>query len=501
MRLLLTLLLLLSFSTFAQTDKKALDKKVQEFDAYVQKAYKEWEVPGIAVVVVKDGNVLLSKGYGVREIGTTNAVDSKTLFACASTTKAMTAVCMGMLVDEGKVNWDDPVGKYLPEFQLYDPFVTREMKIRDLFIHDTGVGNADFLWTIMDISSEEVLEKMRYVKPSYSMRSSFIYQNIFYLAAGQVIQKISGKPWSTFVTERIFQPLGMTRTFSLYKDVTDPNHTKPHYKIEDKITAIKHESADQIGPAGSVWSCVDDMGKWMRVMIDSSKYSGGRLLKPGTWAEMFKPQVLVPASEFYPTAQLTKPNWTTYGLGWFQQDYKGRKINFHTGSLAGATAIHAQLPDEKLGIYVFGNYDHAEVRHALVFKMLDHFALGGNRDWSADFLKLYGNIRAGGEKQLAEFEAKRVANTKPSLPLKEYAGSYTDPLYGTVVVSLEGNDLVAEANKVLKAKVQHWHYDTFRGWYDRKWYGKANVSFVIGADGKVAAVSFDGIDFAKEATK
>lgn len=491
---LILLFICVSLAVFAQ----APDKKVQEFDAYVQKAVKEWDVPGLAVVVVKNGNVLLSKGYGVRELGTNNAVDSKTLFACASTTKAMTATAMGILVDEGKVSWNDPVVKHLPEFQLYDPFVTREIKIRDLFVHDTGLGNADFLWGIMDISADQVLEKMRYVKPTYSLRSSFIYQNIFYLAAGKVIEKISGKPWSTFVRERIFQPLGMTRTFPLFSDVKDANQTMPHYKVEGKITVIQHTSADEIGPAGSVWSCVDDMGKWMRVMIDSSKYSGGRLLKAATWNEMFKPQVIVPANQFYPTAALTKPNWTTYGLGWFQHDYKGKKINFHTGSLAGAVAINAQLPEEKLGVYVFGNYDHAEVRHALVYKTFDLFALGGTRDWSADFLKLYRNIEAGGEKQEKDFEAKRVANTKPSLALTDYTGTYTDPLYGTVVITLEGDQLVAEANKFVKAKFSHWHYDTFRGWYDKKWYGKANMSFVIGSDGNISSVSFDGIDFPRE---
>jgi CubicO group peptidase (beta-lactamase class C family) len=486
-----------SYSSFAQA-KTSPDKKVQEFDAYVQKAVKEWEVPGLAVVVVKDGNVLLSKGYGVRELGKPDAVDSKTLFACASTTKAMTATCMGILVDEGKISWNDPVVKYLPEFQLYDPFVTREITIRDLFIHDTGLGNADFTWDIMDISSEEILAKMRWVKPTYSLRSSFIYQNIFYLAAGKVIEKVSGKKWNVFIRERIFQPLAMTRTFPGIGDVKDANQTMPHFKIENKITVIQHTNADEIGPAGSVWSCVDDMGKWMRVMIDSSKYSGGRLLSAKTWTEMFKPQVLVPPSQFYPTATLTKPNWTTYGLGWFQHDYKGRKVNFHTGSLAGAIAIHAQLPDEKLGIYVFGNYDHAEVRHALVYKTLDHFALGGTRDWSTEFLKLYKNIEAGGEKSTKDFEAKRVLNTKPSLNVSDYAGTYTDPLYGSVVITQDGDQLAVVANNYLKAKFAHWHYDTFRGWYDKKWYGKGNMSFTIGSDGKIASVNFDGYVFTRE---
>src|SRR6187551_106223 len=430
------LLLLLSFCAIAQkkTDP-ALAKKLQQFDAYVIKAQKEWEVPGLSIAIVKDGQVIFTKGYGVRELGKADAVDAQTIFSCASTTKAMTATCMGMLVDEGKVNWDDAVQKYLPEFQLFDPYITREIKIRDLFIHDTGVGNADFLWTIMDINSDEVLKKMRWVEPSYSLRSSFIYQNIFYLAAGKVIEKISGKTWDQFITERIFKPLKMDRTVPLQKTVKDMNKTMPHDKVEGKITVIHDDVADNIAPAGSVWSNAEDMAKWMLSMLDSSKYAEGRLVSAKTWTEMFKPQVLVPEAEFYPTMQLTKPNWTTYGLGWFQQDYKGHKTNYHTGSLSGAVALHAQLPDQRLGIYIFGNLDHAEVRHALVYKAFDHFALGGTRDWSVEFLKLYGDMKVAREKEIAAFEAKRVLNTKPSLSIENYTGKYSDPLYGELEVT------------------------------------------------------------------
>jgi hypothetical protein len=265
------------------------------------------------------------------------------------------------------------------------------------------------------------------------------------------------------------------------------------------MTVIEHTSADQIGPAGSVWSCADDMGKWMQCMIDSSKYNGGRLLSAKTWTEMFKPQVLVPPSQFYPTMQLTKPNWTTYGLGWFQHDYKGRKVNFHTGSLAGAVAIHAQLPDEKLGIYVFGNSDHAEIRHALVYKTFDHFALGGTRDWSSEFLKLYNNLKVIGESQIKNFEAKRTLNTSPSLPIETYAGKYSDPLYGEVEVTAKGNQLIFNVNNFVKTSFEHWHYDTFYGWYDKKWYGKGFATFSIDAEGKISKLNFEGIEFKRSA--
>lgn len=493
----LTLIIWLLCPIIATAQTNPLDAKVKEFDAYVEKSRNQFQVPGLALTVVKDGKVLLKKGYGVRQLGTTNNVDTQTLFACASTTKAMTATCMAMLVDEGKVKWDDPVIKHLPEFQLYDPFVTRELKIRDLFTHNSGVGNADFFWFIMNVPGDEILKRMKMVEPSYSLRSSFIYQNIFYLYAGKVIERVSGMTWEEFIQKRIFQPLGMTRTFPVLRMVNDANQSKAHYFVDNSIAVIERTNADAIGPAGSVWSCVDDMSKWAICMLDSSKYEGGRLLKKNTWKELFKPQVLVPAGEFYPTAQLTKPNWTTYGLGWFQHDYKGKKVNFHTGSLAGETAIHGQLPESRLAIYIFGNYDHAEVRHALMYKAFDLFALGGNRDWSTEIYNLYKGFEKEGEKREKDFEAARVLNTKPSLSLDSYTGTYADPLYGEVIITRENDDLAIVANNHLKAHVSHWNFDTFRGSYDKRWHGKLNVQFALNASGKVNKVVVDGIEFTK----
>ncbi len=494
-KLLLLLLILKAASGFAQKQPSLYSSQIQEFDQYVEKARKEWLVPGMAVAVIKDNQVIFAKGYGVKQLGKTDPVDTKTLFACASTTKAMTAACVGMLVDEGKANWNDPVVKYLPDFQLYDPFVTRELKLRDLFIHDSGLGNADFLWTSMNIPSDEVLKKMSLIKPRYSVRSDFIYQNIFYLAAGKIIEKVSGQPWEEFIRQRIFGPLAMTRTQPMQKYVNDPNQTKPHMLVDGSVLIIEHSNADAIGPAGSVWSCIDDMSKWVRCMLDSSKYPGGRLLKTATWKEMFRPQAIVPANEFYPTMQLIKPNWTTYGLGWFQHDYKGKKVNLHTGSLAGATAIHAQLPDSKLGIYVFGNYDHAEVRHALVYKAFDLFALAGTTDWSREFLTLYSRITMSNEKTEKDFEARRIPNTSPSVLLQDFAGKYADPLYGELEVSFADKKMIIELNHFAKAILEHWHYDTFRGWYEKTWHGKVNAHFGLNEEGKVSGLTFDGMEF------
>ncbi len=474
-----------------------IGNQLKEFDAYVEKARAQWQVPGLAVAVIKDGQIIFKKGYGVRKLGNREEVNTQTIFACASTTKAMTAACMAMLVDEAKVNWNDPVIKYLPDFKLYDSYVTRELKVRDLFTHNSGVGNADFLWGVMDISSEEVLKKMALVKPSYSLRSSFIYQNIFYLAAGKIIEKVSGQTWGEFITTRLFKPLNMNRTYATHAGIKDANHSTPHFFYQNAVHAIDPDTADSIGPAGSVNSCIDDISLWMQCMLDSSKFSGGRLLKGSTWAELFKPQVIVPADEFYPTMQLLKPNWITYGLGWFQHDYQGKKVNYHTGSLAGEVAIHAQLPEAKLGIYVFANYDHAEVRHALVYKTFDLFALGGKRDWSSEFLQLYGGLKAKSGKAANEDSAKRIFDTKPSLPLEAYEGTYTDALYGMAEVKIVNGNLFINLNNFLKATAHHWHYDTFRAAYEKAWYGKATAQFYLDTTGKVTKLEFDGLTFEK----
>lgn len=486
-------LIITTLSGFGQS--KTLTKQIAAFDAYTENAIKQWGAVGMAVTVVKDNEVIFTKGYGLRELNTQDKVDANTLFACASTTKAMVATCMGILVDEGKISWSDHVSDYLPEFQLYDPYVTRELTIRDLFIHDSGVGNTDFLWSLMNISSEEVLARMKYVKPAYSFRSSFIYQNIFYLAAGKVIEKVSGQPWNQFIQQRIFNPLGMVRTFPRLQDVKDSNKTKPHLKVNGKIEVIEDLSADAIGPAGAVWSSINDMAKWTQCMLDSGKYKDGRLVKPETWMEMTKVQTIVPPSEFYPTARIIKPNWTTYGMGWFQHDYKGKKINYHTGSLPGSIAIHGQIPEERIAIYVFGNTDHVEVRHALMYKAFDLFALGGTTDWSSDLLALYTELNAPKE------TAPKVSDTgksSPSLPLTEYAGKYTDKLYGEIIVTVKGEQLELNINDFLKATLSHLRYDTFKGPFEKDWIGEATAQFQLDFSGKVVSINFDGLSLKKE---
>jgi CubicO group peptidase (beta-lactamase class C family) len=466
------------------------------FDDYVARAVRDWEVPGLAVTVVKDGQVVFAKGYGVRELGGSEPVDTHTLFAIGSTTKAMVAASVGLLVDEGKLGWDDPVTKHLPDFQLYDPYVSREVTVRDLLTHRAGLGNADFLWYGQDATRRDILYRLRYLPPQTSMRSHFTYQNIMYTAAGEVVAAAGDASWERFLRQRIFEPLGMEESVALLAETEGrPNVASPHDRIDGEVRAIQNASVDPVAPAGSVWSSVNDMAKWMLFLLEGKP----TLLEAETRAELFKPQFIVDGS-FYPTTRLTHPHWTTYGLGWFQQDYNGRAIDFHTGSIDGMVAIIGLIRDERLGVYVLGNLDHAEVRHALMYRVFDLYGDAPPRDWSAELTELYGELRREAELSQKELEEERVAGTSPSFPLEDYVGTYSDPLYGTIKVTYDGK-LTLRYGPGLAGELEHWHYDTFLTHWEAKWRGRALVIFNMDAVGRVATLNFGARIFEREATE
>jgi len=485
---------LFCFDAFAQTSKEVLNK-VDVFDKYIQSSTPLWKTTGLSVAVVKDGKLIFKKGYGVANINTRQPFTTSTIAFCASTTKAMTAACIGMLVDEEKLKWDDKLKNILPDFRLYDPYVSDEITVRDLLRHNAGLGNGDLLW-LFGYSSEEIVRRMRYMKPAYSMRSSFIYQNLMYVVAGEVIKKVSGIPWHEFIHKRIFEPLGMNHTYTRFKDAAkEPSIMTPHFYYGD--TAIKTIEAIDFGgydPAGSVVSCIDDITKWMQFLQDSAKVNGQRLIKAETFAEFFKPQSIVTYNQFYPTQEKTHPHWTTYGLGWFQQDYRGRMFQFHTGSLDGAVAIFGFMPEEKFSIYIFSNLDHTEIRHALMWKATDLWCFNDNsRDWSTELYYHYKKIREDGWKKEKEKEAKRVMNTSPSLPLDSLIGKYTNEIYGDAAIIKSGNELKINFPNKISLSLKHWNYDVFRGYFNYEWYGDSWITFSLNSDGKIAQFDWDGV--------
>jgi CubicO group peptidase (beta-lactamase class C family) len=494
MSLLLFIASPLVVSTARGQNNDAEQARAREMDAYVAKAVKDWDVAGLAIAVVKDGHVVFRKAYGVREIGKPAPVDTSTLFAIASTTKAMTVASIAMLVDEKKLSWDDPVTKYIPTLQMYDPFVTKELTVRDLLTHRTGLGNADYMWDLDDYTMPEIIQRLKLLKPEYSFRSGFVYQNVMYMMAGEVVAAASGMPWSKFVQTRIFQPLGMRSSVTLERLIPQgADRATPHWRLGgDTLVVVHYSDGQSIGPAGGVWSNISDMSRWMQFLLDSGRVGGRRLIQPETYAELFKPQVMVPPSEFYPTAALTKPHWTTYGLGWFQQDYHGRMLNFHTGSLNGMVSIIGLIQDEGFGVYVLANVDHAEIRHALMYKAADLFLGDGERDWSTELNALYSRRRAVDDSLSRARFATHAIGTTPSLPLSKYAGSYEDPLFGRVDIVEKAGKLRLIAGRNYAGDLEHWENDTFRIHFDQSWQGMDLITFAV-SNATASSVNFGGI--------
>ena len=474
------------------------------FDAYVQQGMRDWRVPGLSIVVVRNDSVVFLKGYGQRTLGAAGPVDPQTLFGIMSTTKAMTAMALAMLVDEGQLRWDDPVTKWLPAFQTADPLVTRDLRVVDLLTHNSGLPGADLLWVRGDLDEAEVLRRLRGLAPTYPLRGGFIYHNLMYGVAGAVIAQASGLSWAEFLQQRLFAPLGMTRTFATHAAMAaarDANVSSAHYRIRDTVRVIAEQSVDRVPAAGAVWSTAADMGRWMRFLLDSTRVNGRRLVSDSAFRRLFQPQSFVSEEEFYPTARLTKPHWTTYGLGWFQQDYRGEMVQMHTGSLDGRTAIIGLIPDRRLGVYVFGNLDHAELRHALLWKTLDLLLGAPERDWSRELLALYDARRARADSARRGAESTRLVGTSPSLPLERYAGRFEHPVWGDIEISANGGALRLRAgtNPMTVGPLEHWHYDTFRAALGDGRDAPLMVTFALDARGAPASLTLMGERFTRAA--
>jgi CubicO group peptidase (beta-lactamase class C family) len=495
-------LLLLALPPAAEAQSAALADTIRRFDATVSAAARAWSVPGLSIAVVRDGRVLLSKGYGVRALGEAAPVTDQTLFGIMSTTKAMTAASIAMLVDEGKLTWDDPVAQWLPELVFPAPLDARSITVRELLTHNTGLGNADLLWARGDLTQAEIFRRVRLLVPAYTPRAGFVYQNVMYGAAGLLIERVSGRSFNDFLQQRLFTPLGMTRTRATFGAVLaarDTNLSRAHFRIRDTIRVIGEDTVDVLPAAGSVWSTAADMSRWARFLLDSGRVDGKRLLSSASMRMLFAPHVLVPAGEFYPTTARTMPHWTSYGLGWFQQDFRGRKLDFHTGSLDGRTAIIGLLRDRNVGVVVLGNLDHAEVRHALMLQALDLFGGtngGPARDWSAELQVLYGSLARTADSARAAAEKERVPGTRPSLPLDRYVGRYAHPVWGSLEVSQRGETLTVRMgpSPQLQGPLRHWHFDTFLVVFGDGRGGETPVQFMLDATGAVRAVSLFGSD-------
>jgi CubicO group peptidase (beta-lactamase class C family) len=464
-----------------------------DIDDHVQSVMLEFEVPGIALAIVKDGAVVLARGYGVRRLGERTPVDEFTLFGIASNTKAFTATALGLLVEAGKLEWDAPVVDYLPWFQMYDPWVTRQLTIRDLLVHRSGLGlgAGDLLWwPPSDYARREIARRLRFIEPATSFRSAYAYDNVLYTVAGEVIEEVTGQTWEEFVEERIVGPVGMTHSTVRYSTLlSSQNVASPHARIEGTVRPVTPFTSDNVTPAGGINSGAADMAKWMIVQLDSGRLAdGSRLFQPRTTWQLWRPVTPIPFGPPPPVLAPLERNSLGYGLGFNISDFRGEKLVAHTGGLPGYVSRVALVPGHRLGVAVLTNMESGAAFNAIAWHVVDHYLDAPEFDWLGAYVTRMAwidSVLAARDQQTA---ASRDASSAPSLPLERYAGTYTDAWYGDVVIVYEDGKLEMRFSHTpsLVGEMEHWQYDTFVArWYDRELRADAFVTFALGPSGNI----------------
>lgn len=460
-------------------------------DAYIEQARRDWQVPGIAVGVILEGEVIYARGFGVRELGRDAPVDEHTRFQIGSMSKAFTAAALGLLVDEGRIEWDDPVIEHIPWFRLSDPWLTQQVTIRDLVAHRTGISGG----YAAPIDNKEMVRRTRYVEPSVPLRAQYLYSNLMYRVAGQVVAEVTGKSWEEFIRTRIFQPLGMTESGASpyefwdaayvapcmycqapagkagFEDSRIGNVAMPHRPVAQGLKPIPWQSIGQDASSGGLVSSLDDMLKWLQLNLSRGELRGKRLLRESTLQELHAPQMQPRTDYDWVTRAVEEVTGKSdyvpaYTLGWRYGRYRGMKLLDHTGALAASRSYGAMLPERRMGVVVLGNAfgvgGSGGLHEAVSFRIFDALLGAAPHDWSGDLLKLARRSEA--EKPAAEsrLQRARLRDTRPSLPLDRYVGEYENDWFGHIRVDQAERGLTLRLPGAFDWRLEHWHNDIFR---------------------------------------
>jgi CubicO group peptidase (beta-lactamase class C family) len=462
---------------------------LNHLETYIPEAMQEWGIPGLALAVVKDGDVALAKGFGVCELGKSEPVNEHTLFAIASNTKAFTATALGLLVQEGKLTWDDPVVKHLPGFQLYDPYVTHAITIRDLLCHRSGLPTwgGDLIAYGSRYTRDEILHRVRHIPPALGFRSAYSYSNLMYLAAGQIIAAVTPLSWDDFIQQRFFQALGMSRSNTSVRELAGKgNVAMPHELRNGQKRVVPYHPNDNKAPAGSINSTVWDIAQWLRLQLDNGRFHGEQLVDPQIIEETRTLHTPIPIP---PSVRKLIPSqhFSAYGLGWGLMDYQGRLVVHHDGGLDGMESMVGFLPEEQLGIVILTNYLPHYFLSPLFYGIVDAYLQVPRQDWNQMLLAQHKESVAKKAEEKKRLLDARVQGTQPTLPLKEYAGKYTSVLYGDAIVREEEGKLSLQmlAHPAVAGELVHWHYDTFLcRWTDPVW-DQSLIPFITNGQGQV----------------
>lgn len=479
-----------------------------DFDARVQAALERFDTPGAAVAIVEDGNVTLARGYGLRGLGSVEKVGADTLFQIGSVSKAFTAAALATLVDEGKIGWDDPVIDHLPEFRMYDAWVTREITVRDLLVHRSGLGlgQGDLLFVpATTISRAETVRRIRHLKPVSSFRSTYAYDNVLYIVAGQLIEAVTGQTWEEYVRERLLRPAGMLRSVTSDAErFEEPDRAFPHARLgeirgvgpqkalDEKAVALGVNSA----PAGAIASSANDLARWIMIQLAGGRIPGSeqRLFSEENGREMWQVVVPMPPSPLPEKLADAMPRFRGYALGWIVQDYRGHRIIYHGGGTQGFRAIVVLLPEKNVGFAIVVNSEDGGLIPGLQYELLDHYLGLPRRDWVTEFAEFMDDRHAQALQKLRAARKERP-RSKPSLPLAAYAGKYADPWYGPIEIREEGGRLVIDFLQTpgMSGPLEHWAYDTFIARWTDPVIEPAYVSFALDPDGRPTQITMKAV--------
>jgi CubicO group peptidase (beta-lactamase class C family) len=489
----LTSLAVLGWTVVAAGTAWGESKPPADMDEYAARALKTFDVPGLAVGIVKDGKLVFAKGYGVRKLGEPARVDEHTLFPIGSNTKAFTTALLASLVDAGKLSWDDPVYQRLPGFQMYDPYVSHEMTIRDLLTHRSGMGlgEGDLLfWPTTTYTRDEIIYRLRFMKPVSGFRSRFAYDNLMYIAAGQIIPALTGETWDNYLRSHILEPLGMkTTTINAAEFKASANHAYPHERLDGVLRPIEFVALDNAAPAGAINSSVSEMAKWLELQLNRGAFPGGatRLFSEAQSKEMWTPQTILPNGD--PPAPLArlKSGYAAYGFGWGLKEYQGRQTMQHTGGVAGFVSRVMVVPEDNLGLVILTNAESSGAFDSILYHVLDHYFGAPKTDWIAAFKTVEDQSFAKGAAFMKEQDTKRATNSKSTLALAQYAGHYQDAWYGSSTIRQENGGLVFTLDHTPAAvgDLQYWQYDTFKAHWRERTMEDAFLTFTLKPDGSI----------------
>ena len=436
-------------------------KVMQGFDEFVNNVIKEWKVPGAAVAVVKDSEVVHSQGYGLRDVEKQLPVTPQTLFAIGSTTKAFTAAMAGILVDDGVLEWDKPICEYIPEFKMFDPFASANLTMRDMLCHRSGLPRHEFVWYHREISRKDLMKTLAYLEPNKSFRSRWEYQNIIYATTGYVMEAITGKTWEELVRERIFQPLGMTSTnFSVLDSQKSPDFSQPYQEKDEVVSQVPFAQIDTIGPAGSINSNLEDMSKWLLLNLSGGKVGEKQIISEANLKTIHRPQMVIVGEES-PFADTDTDSLEDYGLAWGIYHYRGIPILEHSGGIDGFITEVALAPRQNLGVVAFVNAN-SMLPMVLYRSVLDRMLELEPIDWNDRYQKRVVKMKEMGKQAKEKSAGDRKPDTHPSHALEEYTGKYQHPAYGELEFRLEDGKLVTDF-RGSPMELVHYHYDVFEG--------------------------------------